>query len=139
METTIIKVPLDPYYAYVKIVGSLQFNLTEAEIKVGAEMLRLYENYLSQSTSFIAWELLNTPKNNKQIKTLLDLKDASFNNIKLSLKKKNFITDEGFNKGLKMGHVTFIINDSFTNRDTTTKEISRDTQEDDSFDDEELI
>ena len=133
-RTTIIRTREDPYYTYMKIIGVLQFNLTETEVKVAAEMLKRYESYLKQSNSFIAWELLNTPKNNKEIKKLLCLKDASYNNLKLSLKKKGIFDEEGFNKNLYLSNITFIINDKQTVSSAYQTEESSSTNIDDSED-----
>ena len=72
----LIAVRGDTYHNYMKVM-SLNFNLTETEIKVAAELLREYEGFQEQSTPQIAWELLNSPKTNKRIKDKLSLKDAS--------------------------------------------------------------
>jgi len=134
-KETVIVTNGNSYYTYMKIIGTLQFGLTEGEVRVAAEMLRRYERYLSQSNSFIAWELLNTPKNNKEIKNLLSLKDASYNNLKLSLKKKGIFTDEGFNKNLFLSNIKFVINDTTTTQQTIEQTISTSTSEYDSEDD----
>jgi len=130
-KETVIITNGNSYYTYMKIIGTLQFGLTEGEVRVAAEMLKRYEKYLSQSNCFIAWELLNTPKNNKEIKTLLSLKDASYNNLKLSLKKKGIFTDEGFNKNLYLSNIKFVINDTTTTEQTSVSTFPTYTSEDD--------
>ena len=107
----LIAVKGDTYYNYMRVMA-LIFNLTELESKVGAEILREYEGFLSQSTPEIAWELTNSPKTNKKIKEKLSLKDASYNNIKASLKKKNLLTEGGFKKGVYLADVKFIFSET---------------------------
>lgn len=107
----LIAVKGDPYHNYMKVM-SLNFNLTETEIKVAAELLREYETFQEQSTPAIAWELLNSPKTNKRIKDKLLLKDASYNNIKASLKKKSLLTTSGFRNGIYLADIKFIFSET---------------------------
>lgn len=107
----LIAVKGDMYYNYMRVMA-LIFNLTELESKVAAEILREYERFLIQSTPEIAWELTNSPKTNKKIKDKLSLKDASYNNIKASLKKKSLITESGFKKGVYLADVKFIFSET---------------------------
>lgn len=106
----LIAVKGDTYYNYMKVMA-LNFNLTETEIKVAAELLREYEVFQEQSTPTIAWELLNSPKTNKKIKDKLSLKDASYNNIRASLKKKGLLTTSGFRKGIYLADIKFIFSE----------------------------
>lgn len=105
-----IKVRGDIYQKYMKLRG-LDFNLTELEVKVAAEMLRCYESFLSESSPRLAWELLHSPKVNKSIKTKLELKDASYNNIKNSLKRKQVLLEDGFHKTLYLTNLKYIFVD----------------------------
>ena len=107
----LIAVKGDTYYNYMRVMA-LIFNLTELESKVAAEILKEYEGFLSQSTHEIAWELTNSPKINKKIKEKLLLKDASYNNVKASLKKKNLLTENGFKKGVYLADVKFIFSET---------------------------
>jgi len=107
----LIAVKGDPYHNYMKVMA-LNFNLTETEIRVAAELLREYEDFLIQSTPTIAWELLNSPKTNKKIKDKLSLKDASYNNIKASLKKKGLLTTSGFRNGIYLADIKFIFSET---------------------------
>jgi hypothetical protein len=107
----LIAVRGDTYHNYMKVM-SLNFNLTETEIKVAAELLREYEGFQEQSTPAIAWELLNSPKTNKRIKDKLSLKDASYNNIKTSLKKKGLLTTSGFKSGIYLADIKFIFSET---------------------------
>jgi hypothetical protein len=108
----LIAVRGDTYLNYMRVM-SLNFNLTETEIKVAAELLREYEAFNEQSTPQIAWELLNSPKTNKKIKDKLSLKDASY--IKASLKKKGLLTTSGFRNGIYLADIKFIFSEDPTN------------------------
>ena len=110
----LISVRGDTYHNYMKVMA-LNFNLTETEIRVAAELLREYESFQEQSTPQIAWELLNSPKTNKKIKDKLSLKDASYNNIKASLKKKGLLTSSGFRNGIYLADIKFIFSEDPAN------------------------
>jgi len=110
----LIAVRGDTYLNYMRVM-SLNFNLTETEIRVAAELLREYEVFQEQSTPEIAWELLNSPKTNKKIKDKLYLKDASYNNIKASLKKKGLLSTSGFKKGIYLADIKFIFSEDTAN------------------------
>jgi len=110
----LIAVRGDTYHNYMRVMV-LIFILTETEIKVAAELLREYESFQEQSTPQIAWELLNSPKTNKKIKDKLSLKDASYNNIKASLKKKGLLTSSGFRKGIYLADIKFIFSEDTAN------------------------
>jgi hypothetical protein len=103
----LISVKGDPYIGYMRVMA-LNFNLTELEVKVAAELLREFEFYLLQSNKQLAWELTCSAKTNKKIKDKLELKDASYNNVKASLKKKNLLTNAGFREGVYLADIKFI-------------------------------
>jgi hypothetical protein len=107
MEVKKIKVKGDPYNAYVQIISTI-FSLTPLEQKVTAELLRKYEELLLEASVNIANEILFSTRISKEIREKLDLKEATYNNIKSSLVKKNIIINNGLNSNIRLTELHFV-------------------------------
>jgi hypothetical protein len=111
MEVKKIKLKGDPYVSYVKII-SILFNLTPLEERVTVALLKKYESLLLEASPKIANEVLFSTRITKEIKNELELKEATFNNVKSSLSNKGVIIENTLNPRLKLTEIHFVYEDN---------------------------
>lgn len=106
MELKIIPVKGDPYTAYFTILSGI-FKLTPQEQRVAAELLKRYEALLKEASPAIANEILFSVRVTREIRELLGLKDAAYNNLKSSLHKKGILKDRALAPHIRLTELQF--------------------------------